>query len=108
MDDIYQIKPSDFAEGVAAIARWEGEGGAQMHRCEPSRQVSALTGSERCILECLGAAVVKEWNELPTAVQRALFSKAAVNMDDPAQLKALIARFLHNNKNGSASMTVKT
>lgn len=109
MNDNAQVKSSDRAETVAAITRWEGEGGAQAHRFEPSRQFSALTGSERRILECLGASVVKAWNELPTPVQRALFSKAVANTDDdPVQLKALIARFLHDHKDAPASMAVKT
>lgn len=32
MNDINQVKSSDLAEVATAIARWEGEGGAPMHR----------------------------------------------------------------------------
>ncbi|MFG1348874.1 hypothetical protein [Xanthobacter autotrophicus] len=68
---------------------------------------AALTERERHILECLGAAVVKEWTELPTLVQRALFRRAtASDHDDPAQLKALIARFLHDHKDAPAAPVV--
>lgn len=108
MNDNDQVKSSDRAEAAVAITRWEGEGGAQAHRFEPSLQFGALTGTERRILECLGASVVKAWNELPTTIQRALFSKAAANTeDDPAQLKALIARFLHDHKDARASSAAK-
>lgn len=109
MENSHQAKPLSPADALSDLARWEGEGGAQAQRFEPSRQFSALTGSERHILECLGAAVVKAWNELPTPVQRALFSKAVANTDDdPVQLKALIARFLHDHKDLPAGMAVKT
>ncbi|MFS8037578.1 hypothetical protein ACI7BZ_11565 [Xanthobacter sp. AM11] len=108
MNEIHQIKPFDATEMAAAVARWEGEGGSLMPRPEVSSSVSALTGLERRVLEHLGVAVVKEWNVLPTAIQRALFTNATASTGDPAQLKALIARFLHQHKDASASMTVKT
>lgn len=80
-----------------------------MPRNEASRQNGTLTDAERHALECLGAAVVKAWSQLPTAVQRALFLKIAASADDdPAQLKALIARFLHSHKDASTSRAVKT
>lgn len=50
---------------------------------------------------------MREWNEIPTAVQRALFWRAAASEDEePAQLKALIARFLHNHKDASVGLQV--
>lgn len=98
MNDIHQNKPFDAAEMAAAVARWEGEGGSQMPRSEAFWSVGALTGPERRVLEQLGVAVVKEWNVLPTAIQRALFTNATASTGDPAQLKALIARFLHRHK----------
>jgi hypothetical protein len=58
-----------------------------------------LGDKERQILECLGAAVVSRWNELPTDVQRAIFQHAAANKTyDPARLRAQIAHFPHNHK----------
>lgn len=79
-----------------------------MHPDSSSRRLDALTKAEARVLECLGAAVVKEWNELPTLVQRALFWRAAATQDeDPVQLKILIARFLHDRKDASANFEVK-
>ncbi|ABS66802.1 hypothetical protein [Xanthobacter versatilis] len=84
---------------VAAISRWDDEGGAQVPPNLSAQRHASLTERERHILECLGAALVKEWTDLPTPVQRALFRRAtASDHDDPAQLKVLIARFLHDHK----------
>jgi hypothetical protein len=61
-----------------------------------------LMGVERRVLECLGAALVSEWNRLPTDVQRRLFEHAAVGKShDVALLKTRIARFLHGHKDAS-------
>jgi hypothetical protein len=52
-------------------------------------------------LRCLGAAVIMQWNDLPTKIQRDLFGHA-ISMVEPrrtAQLKERIARFLHRHKN---------
>ena len=56
-------------------------------------------------LECLGAAVVMEWNDLPTDVQRDLFrhASAAEASYDPVRLKARIARFLHDHKDDAGA-----
>ena len=63
-----------------------------------------LLDAERRVLECLGAALVSEWNDLPTDVQRRLFEYAASGKShDAAQLKARIARFLHNHKDDWAA-----
>lgn len=77
-----------------ALARWEGEGGAL------GPAAAALASPERHVLECLGAAVVIAWNDLPTEVQRAMLKHAAaVNESlDPVLLRARIARFLHDHK----------
>jgi hypothetical protein len=53
-------------------------------------------------LECLGAALVSEWNDLPTDVQRRLFVHAASGKSHAtAVLKTQIARFLHDHKGAS-------
>lgn len=53
-------------------------------------------------------AVVKEWSELPTAVQCALFSKVTAQTGgSSAQLKLLIARFLHDHKSVSTTETIE-
>jgi len=63
-----------------------------------------LLDVERRVLECLGAALVSEWNGLPTDVQRRLFEHAASGASrDAAQLKSRIARFLHDHKDASES-----
>jgi hypothetical protein len=36
-----------------------------------------LAADEEKILRCLGAAVIMQWNPLPTKLQRELFDKAA-------------------------------
>jgi len=82
---------------VRALARWEWEGG---RTDTDSEKRSALVEEEKHILQCLGAAVIARWNNLPTEVQRELFA-SAVSVSDPlpiAELKELIARFLHSHK----------
>lgn len=77
-----------------ALARWDNEGGA------PADRVVARRDAEERILRCLGAAVIMQWNDLPTSIQRSLFEDAA-SISAPGrqfQLKQQIARFLHDHK----------
>ena len=63
-----------------------------------SPQTTAQT--ERRILRCLGAAVILNWNTIPTKLQRELFDTAG-SMGDlmkSVELRGQIARFLHNQK----------
>jgi hypothetical protein len=56
--------------------------------------------NEERILRCLGAAVIMQWNTIPTKLQRELFDTAG-SMGDvlkSAALRAQIARFLHRHK----------
>ena len=83
---------------VRALARWENEGGSLDSDWEKG---AALVQEEEHILQCLGAAVITQWNNLPTKVQRELFA-SAVSLSEPlhtAELKQQIARFLHSHKN---------
>jgi hypothetical protein len=83
---------------VRALARWEYEGGGLD---SDWKKRDSLVQEEEHILQCLGAAVITRWNNLPTEVQRDLFS-SAVSLNEPlhtAELKQQIARFLHNHKN---------
>ena len=83
-----------------ALARWEGEGGAPKPAKDREAR-AALAKEEEHILRCLGAAVIMQWNDLPTQIQRALFDYA-VSRGDPrhaVELKGRIARFLHKHKN---------
>ena len=83
---------------VRALARWENEGGSIDSDWQKR---AALVQEEEHILQCLGAAVITRWNNLPTEVQRELFA-SAVSLSEPlhtAELKQQIARFLHSHKN---------
>ena len=56
--------------------------------------------NEERILRCLGAAVIMQWNTIPTKLQRELFDTAG-SMGDVLKSVALrgqIARFLHKHK----------
>lgn len=77
-----------------ALGRWDNEGGAA------GPPDTALSKGEERILNCLGAAVIMQWNDLPTGIQRDIFADAT-SMSDPArqfQLKQQMARFLHDHK----------
>jgi hypothetical protein len=80
-------------------AGWEGDGALPSH---PASQ-ALLTEDEEHILQCLGAAVIVQWNGLPTHIQRHLFDQAASMGESrhATQLKEQIARFLHNHKDDS-------
>jgi hypothetical protein len=64
-----------------------------------SRTVAEI---EEHILRCLGAAVIMQWNTIPTKLQRELFDTAGSLGDvlKTAALRGQIARFLHNHKDG--------
>ena len=57
---------------------------------------------EEHILRCLGAAVIMQWNTIPTKLQRELFDTAGSLGDVPQTiaLRGQIARFLHEHKDG--------
>jgi hypothetical protein len=52
------------------------------------------------ILRCLGAAVIMQWNTIPTKLQRELFDTAGSLGDvlKTSELRGQIARFLHDHK----------
>lgn len=52
------------------------------------------------ILRCLGAAVILNWNTIPTKLQRALFEAASSIQESgqAAPLKDALAQFLHDHK----------
>jgi hypothetical protein len=93
------------SESVAnGLDRWDEEGGAPATLWPLPYETSDLLDVERRVLECLGAALVSEWNGLPTDVQRRLFEHAASGKShDAALLKTRIARFLHDHKDASDS-----
>jgi hypothetical protein len=61
---------------------------------------AALAAEEEHVLRCLGAAVIMQWNSLPTAIQREIFDTAGSlgTLLETAALRGQIARFLHKHK----------
>lgn len=89
---------------LAENAEWVAENGKNIVP-PPSGPDAAFTVEEEHILRCLGAALIMQWNTLPTKHQRELFEIAA-DIGDTVQmseLRARIARFLHTHKNGDAT-----
>jgi hypothetical protein len=67
---------------------------------EPSVTSEAtLAAEEEHILRCLGAALIMQWNRLPTELQRELFDSACSmgELLDTAALRGQIARFLRKH-----------
>lgn len=60
---------------------------------------------EEHILRCLGAAVILQWNTIPTKLQRELFDTAGSLGDvlKTSELRGQIARFLHDHKDEGSS-----
>jgi hypothetical protein len=86
---------------ASALARWENEGGASGPASGLSRDKTLpLSEEEERILQCLGAAVLLQWNDLPAPIQRQLFEHAVAMGEarHTAELKEQIARFLHTHK----------
>src|SRR2546423_13029672 len=67
---------------------------------EDRNELAPLTHEEEHILRCLGAAVIMQWNDLPTKIQRELFEHASSmgELNHTAELKGQLARFLHQHK----------
>ena len=63
----------------------------------------ALAAEEEQVLRCLGAAIIMQWNTLPTSLQREIFDTAGSvgKLWETAALRGQIARFLHKHKNES-------
>jgi hypothetical protein len=61
----------------------------------------SLADEQEHILRCLGAAVILQWNTLPTKLRRELFDNAGSmgELLETAPLRGQIARFLHKHKN---------
>jgi hypothetical protein len=64
---------------------------------------AALAAEEEQVLRCLGAAVIMQWNTLPTSLQREIFDIAGSvgKLLETATLRGQIARFLHKHKDES-------
>ena len=61
---------------------------------------ATLAEEEEYVLRCLGAALILQWNTLPTKLRRELFDNAGAMGDllKTAELRGQIARFLHKHK----------
>jgi hypothetical protein len=71
---------------------------------------ATLTPDEERILRCLGAAVIMQWNTLPTKLQKELFDNASsvgglmeAGAVEAGAVKGQIARFLHHHKDDDAA-----
>lgn len=63
-----------------------------------------LAAEEEHVLRCLGAAVIMQWNTIPTKLQREFFDTAG-SMGEllaTAELRGQIARFLHRHKDDNS------
>jgi hypothetical protein len=67
---------------------------------------ATLAAEEGRILQCLGAALIMEWNTLPTGLQRDLFDDAGSKGEllDTATPRGQIARFLRKHTAGHDEM----
>jgi hypothetical protein len=73
-----------------------------VHVAEQDRSRGAAHAvEEEHVLQCLGAAVIMQWNTLPTLLQREIFDTAGSvgKLLETAALRRQIARFLHKHKN---------
>ena len=61
---------------------------------------TTLAEEEEHVLRCLGAALIMQWNTLPTKLRRELFDNAGSmgELLETAALRGQIARFLHRHK----------
>ena len=70
---------------------------------------AVLAVEEEQVLRCLGAAIIMQWNTLPTSLQREIFDTAGSvgKLWETAALRGQIARFLHKHKNESGRVPLK-
>ena len=71
------------------------------HVAEQDRSGGAAPADEEHVLRCLGAAVIMQWNALPTTLRREIFDTAGSvgKLLETTALRGQIARFLHKHKN---------
>ena len=101
MPDRTHQRPNKANAEANALASWDNEGGAAKGAPQKDRDdLIFLDKKEERILRCLGAAVIVQWNDLPTDIQHELFEHAMSmgNLHHTADLKSQIARFLHKHK----------
>lgn len=72
-----------------------------VHVAEQDRPHDAdLADEEEYVLRCLGAAVIMQWDALPTSLRREIFDTAGSlgKLMETVALREQIARFLHKHK----------
>jgi hypothetical protein len=75
-----------------------------VHIAEQDRlRGAAVAAEEEHVLRCLGAALIIQWNALPTMLQREIFDTAGSvgTLVETAALRGQIARFLHKHNTES-------
>ncbi|MCE3257742.1 MAG: hypothetical protein K0Q64_1825 [Nitrobacter vulgaris] len=65
----------------------------------PALEGETLTAEEEHVLQCLGGALIMQWNTLPTKLRRELFDNAGSmgELLKTEELRGQIARFLHKH-----------
>jgi hypothetical protein len=95
-------EPQDRHASLADNEQGLADDNNARHVAEPDRSGrAALADEEEHVLRCLGAAVIMQWNALPTTLQREIFDTAGSvgKLLQTAELRGQIARFLHKHKN---------
>ena len=97
-----------LANNLANIVRSQNAEAAESQE----EQIGGRTAAdiEEHVLRCLGAAVMMHWNTIPTKLQRELFDSAGSmgELLKTAELRAQIARFLHEHKDDDESNGTNT
>lgn len=90
-----------MTKATPPLQRWEDEGGAGRTPVVPAALPATL---DTPVLAQLGAALLAEWDGLPTAVQRAVYERAvsAEGRREGDVVKRELARFLHDHKQRAA------
>jgi hypothetical protein len=101
-------KSSDSFGSLAENEEWLADNFNKTLQSPDEKQSShaALAAEEEHILRCLGAAVIMQWNTIPTKLRRELFDTAG-SMGEllaTAELRGQIARFLHKHKDGGLAL----
>jgi hypothetical protein len=71
---------------------------------------TTLPAEEEHIIRCLGAALIMQWDTLPTGLQRELFDNAGSmgELLDVTVLRGQIARFLHKRAHAQDEVTLSS
>jgi hypothetical protein len=85
---------------LADNEQWLADNHDKTVHAKEHRGAETLAEEEEHVLRCLGAALIMQWNALPTRLQRELFDNAGSmgQLLETAALRGQIARFLHKHK----------